>query len=193
MKYKTLIADPPWKYDQPQCVGAAETYYNCMELTDICNMPVKELSASDSILFLWGTWPKIEQAITVAKAWGFEIVTGFPWVKIVGIPRVNLWSELEVKPQYGTGYWIRGCSEYVLICRRGNVSPPEGDYVGLLSENFGHSRKPQNLYEMAEQLPGPYLELFARRKRVGWHAWGNQIESDIALSITPSRQREEER
>jgi N6-adenosine-specific RNA methylase IME4 len=24
-------------------------------------------------------------------------------------------------------------------------------------------------------LPGPYIELFARRKREGWTSWGNEV------------------
>jgi N6-adenosine-specific RNA methylase IME4 len=78
---------------------------------------------------------------------------------------------------------VRGCSEFVLIGRRGNVSPPAGDVVGLLSENFGHSRKPDSLHEYAELLPGPYLEMFARRPRAGWDVWGNQVAGSITLPV----------
>jgi N6-adenosine-specific RNA methylase IME4 len=38
-----------------------------------------------------------------------------------------------------------------------------------------HSAKPDRLYEIAERIsPGPRIELFARRRRAGWEAWGNQ-------------------
>jgi len=33
--------------------------------------------------------------------------------------------------------------------------------------------------------PGPYLEMFARRKRPGWQSWGNEVASDVIL--TPKR------
>jgi N6-adenosine-specific RNA methylase IME4 len=36
---------------------------------------------------------------------------------------------------------------------------------------------------MVEQVsPGPYLELFARKKRIGWHSWGDEVPSDIRLT-----------
>jgi N6-adenosine-specific RNA methylase IME4 len=157
--------------------------YQTMPLEDICRMPIQTLAADDSILLLWATWPKLAEAMHVIESWGFRYLTGLPWIKIVGEPRRNLWGDLDIKPQYGIGYWVRTCSELVLIARRGNVSPPEGGSIGLLSENFGHSRKPDNLYDYAERLPGPYLEMFARRPRPGWDSYGNEIVGGIALEV----------
>jgi len=72
------------------------------------------------------------------------------------------------------GYWVAGCSEYVLIGRRGKVSPPNTDnYLGLIGPAFEHSRKPDDVHDIAENLPGPYLELFAHRTRAGWTVFGN--------------------
>ena len=43
------------------------------------------------------------------------------------------------------------------------------------SRKRGHSRKPDELYQIIEQCsPGPYLELFARFGRHGWEQWGNE-------------------
>ena len=91
---------------------------------------------------------------------------------------MNFWGEWDIKPQYGVGFWVRGCSEPLFIARRGKVSPPTDGFIGLLSENLRHSRKPENIYHYAEQLEGPYLELFARRPRQGWDSWGNEIKSE---------------
>jgi len=45
------------------------------------------------------------------------------------------------------------------------------------------ARNPKAFQDIVESVsPGPYLELFARRKRPGWYAWGNEIESDIELA-----------
>ncbi len=116
-------------------------------------------------------------------AWGFQYKTGFPWIKILDEPRMSLFGDMIIKPQYGVGFWVRGASEYVAIGTRGKVSPPNSGFVGLLSENFQHSRKPENIYEIAESLPGPYLELFARRRRDGWDAFGNEIEGSVNLEV----------
>jgi N6-adenosine-specific RNA methylase IME4 len=131
---------------------------------------------------LWCTWPQLQEGIRVIAEWGFSYVTGFPWVKIIGQPQVDLWGQLTIRPTYGVGFWARGCTEMVLIGRRGQVSPPDLGWVGLLSPNYYHSRKPDNLYQYAESLPGPYLEMFARRARSGWDVYGNEAPDSIALS-----------
>jgi N6-adenosine-specific RNA methylase IME4 len=83
---------------------------------------------------------------------------------------------------YGVGYWVRGCSEFVFIARRGHVSPPSQEgFLGLMSPNLQHSRKPDSVHVLAESLPGPYLELFARRPRDGWDTFGNEVERELPL------------
>lgn len=183
MKYATLIADPPWQYRNRGVEGSADSEYPTMTTGEICALPVSALAADDAVLLLWATWPMLlADAPKVIAAWGFEYVTGFPWVKLSGDPRRNLYGEWEYKPQYGTGFWVRGCTEPVLVCRRGNAKPEDaGNFCGIVSENFHHSRKPENLYEYAEAHPGPRCELFARRPRVGWTTWGNEVERTITL------------
>ncbi len=183
-RYGTIIADPPWSYRNAGCRGAAENHYPVMSIDDICRLPIAELADSDCALLLWATWPQLEEAMRVIQAWGFEYVTGMPWIKIVGDPTPTLFGEFHIKPQYGIGFWVRGASEPLLIARRGNAKPPTGGWIGLLSENLQHSRKPDNLYEYAECLPGPYLELFARRKRDGWDSWGNEVKNDLVLEAS---------
>lgn len=177
-KYRVILADPPWSYNNSGTRGAAANHYPTMSIDDICALPVTRLAAPDCALFLWATWPLLPEAMRVIQSWGFEYVSGFPWIKIIGHPSVSLWGELEIKTQYGVGFWVRGASEPLLIARRGNVSPGNGQFVGLLSENLRHSRKPENIYHIIEKLDGPYLELFARRPRTGWTSFGNEIDGD---------------
>lgn len=173
--YSTILADPPWAYANAGCRGAAANHYPTMTLSQISALPVSDMAAKNAVLLLWATWPQLCEGLEVIKAWGFEYITGFPWIKIIGDPSKTHWGEWNIKPQYGVGFWVRGCSEALLVARRGKVSPPINGFIGLLSENFSHSRKPENIYHYAEQLNGPYLELFARRKRLGWDSWGNQL------------------
>jgi N6-adenosine-specific RNA methylase IME4 len=45
-----------------------------------------------------------------------------------------------------------------------------------------HSQKPEHFLDVVEQVsPGPYVELFARRRRLGWDVWGNEVESTVTL------------
>ncbi len=168
-RYGVIIADPPWPYDNPKShqprLGGYT--YPTMTMQEILAMPVPALAADNCILFLWGTGPKIDEAVATRRAWGFKPITMFPWVKLTTSGR----------PRYGPGHWVASCSEYVLIGRRGKVHPPHPPlYLGLLGPALGHSRKPEAVHDLAEQLPGPYLELFARRPRPGWTVFGDSIE-----------------
>jgi N6-adenosine-specific RNA methylase IME4 len=161
-RYGVIVADPPWLYEQATTTlqGTTGHHYRDLSIDDLCTLPVSQVAAKDSILILWCTWPQLTEALRLVEAWGFKYVTGFPWIKITGQPQVNLAGAINARPQYGVGFWTRGCSEPILIARRGNVSPPKNGWVGLLSQNFQHSRKPENIYDFAESIPGPYLELF---------------------------------
>jgi N6-adenosine-specific RNA methylase IME4 len=161
--YGVVVADPPWSYDLALGEGTAEAEYELLCDKDLVDLPVPV--ADNATLLLWTTWPKLELGMEVVKAWGFDYVTGFPWVKMNGKININ----------YGVGYWVRGCSEPVLIGKRGDVSPPKQQgFLGLMSPNLHHSRKPASLHEIGESLPGPRCELFARRDTEGWDCYGNQ-------------------
>jgi len=47
-----------------------------------------------------------------------------------------------------------------------------------------HSEKPPEVRLAIEELMGdvPRIELFARERVTGWAAWGNEVESDVALT-----------
>tara|TARA_R110000744_G_scaffold337011_1_gene442284 strand:- start:1646 stop:2251 length:606 start_codon:yes stop_codon:yes gene_type:complete len=165
-KYGVVIADPPWLYRCADTNGTADKEYDLLDDQAIYNLPVSDVALPDSVLLLWTTWPKLTEGMQTMEAWGFEYVTGLPWVKMRG-----------KSFSYGVGHWVRGCSEPILIGRRGNVSPPRQEgFLGILSPNLGHSRKPESLHQIAEALPGPYLELFARRRRAGWTCIGNELD-----------------
>ena len=81
-KYSIIYADPPWSYNDKKCVGAAEKEYKSISLSDLCSLPVKEIAAKDCVLFLWATYPKIEDALSLIRAWGFEYKSiAFQWIK----------------------------------------------------------------------------------------------------------------
>ena len=179
-KYKLILADPPWAYRNTytNCSdwGQVSRHYGVLQTSEISEMPVNKVADTDSVLLLWVTWPLLLDGVTVLNSWGFEYVTGFPWVKATDVSN-DLWGKLTFRVRLRIGYWVRGCSEVIMIGKRGAASPPNLPFVGLLSPNVSHSRKPDSIYEYAESLPGPYLELFARRLRPGWDSWGNEIEA----------------
>lgn len=184
-KYGVILADPAWNYNNAGCRGAAENVYPTMSDADIARLPIAQFAANDCVLLMWATWPKLQEACLPAmKAWGFDYVTGFPWIKVTDVSN-TLWGDLEFSVPYGVGFWARGTSEPMLIGRRGNPKPPPNGFVGLLSPNLHHSRKPDSIHHYAMSLPGPYLELFARRRHSpDWDVWGNEVKSDIVMGVS---------
>lgn len=183
MNYQVILADPPWSYNNAGCRGAAANEYSTMSLEELKELPVKNVTAPDCVLLMWATWPKLDEAcLPLMKAWGFDYVTAFPWVKVTEVSR-TLFGKLEIKVPYGVGFWARGCSELLMIGRRGSPKPPPNGFIGLLSPNLFHSRKPESIYHYAESMNGPYLEMFARRTRPGWDAFGNEVDSIILGSV----------
>jgi N6-adenosine-specific RNA methylase IME4 len=176
--FGVILCDPPWFYSNKGngagFNGTAHDHYSEMTAYDICALPVADLAAPHSVLILWATWPCLTDAFRVIEAWGFNYVTGLPWIKLQERPWIDLWGEEHIKPSYGTGFWVRGCTEPILICRRGHPKIPTIGACGILAERMEHSRKPDSIYELAEAMDGPYIELFARRARKGWVSWGNE-------------------
>ena len=74
-KYGIVYADPPWRYDMKRGNGVAENHYPTMSIEEICALPVTDLAARDSALFLWATFPQLNEAFRVIEAWGFKYKT----------------------------------------------------------------------------------------------------------------------
>lgn len=177
-KYGVIVADPPWSYKNAGCRGAAGNQYDTQADDWVHALDVPSLAADDCVLLLWSVWPKLPECIETAARWGFEYKTGLPWIKVSSVSN-DLFGETRIDCPYGIGFWVRGASEPLLICTKGKPKPPPNGWVGLLSPNLHHSRKPDSVYQLAESMPGPYLEMFARRRRPGWDAFGNQVEGSI--------------
>ncbi len=180
--YRTILADPPWPYDQPltgHARGGALKHYDTMTIDDIKALPVAALAAVDCQLWLWTTNSHLHEAFHVIEAWGFEYRGRREWVK-------GHASGGKLVLEIGLGYWIRGASESLLLATRGNprskLTGPHGA-TGLaissvlLAEKGEHSAKPERSYIDIEAMSEePRLELFARRRREGWTSWGDQLE-----------------
>ena len=105
--YQVIYADPPWRYEQKRLQGAAEHHYPTMSIEEICGLPVAEIAAKDSLLFLWATFPQLPEALRVISAWGFKYKTlAFLWLK--KNKKADSWF-------YGMGFWTRGNAELCLL------------------------------------------------------------------------------
>lgn len=164
-EYRCIVADPPWTFRNPGAtLAAAQRHYPTMTLDELRAPPVERAAAADAHLWVWGVNGLMEHAHAVVRAWGFEPLTIVTWHK----------------PRPGVGHYLRNSTEHVILASRGRPlvparKPTSTCYKWPARE---HSRKPDELFQLVEQVsPGPYLELFARRKRAGWTTWGNELAS----------------
>ena len=175
-KYGIIYADPPWRYSQKGPRGAAENHYPTMTIDEICTLPVSEIAANDSVLFLWTTFPQLPEALCVISAWGFGFKTvAFVWLKQ---------NKKALSWFYGLGFWTRSNAEICLIATKGKPKRLSNKVHQLIiSPIEGHSKKPDITRDKIIELMGdlPRIELFARSKTEGWAVWGNEVHSDIAL------------
>ena len=176
-KYNIIYADPPWRYADKGCNGNAESHYNTMSQKDICNLPVSQLALPDCVLFMWGTYPMLPEALETIKAWGFDYKSiAFQWVKL---------NKKNGKPFYGLGRWTRGNTEPCLLAVKGKPKRIDNSIFQLIQTPIErHSKKPDIVRQKIVQLVGdlPRIELFARQQVPGWDAWGNQVgQSDFEV------------
>jgi len=172
MKYRTIVADPPWFYERSTGLGgtrAAADNYPTMTNAEIAALPVADMADDSAHLYLWVTNPRLFREAgdecgprDIMEAWGFRYTTMLTWHKL-GAP--------------GMGWYFRGDTEHVLFGFKGEAPIPTDLRVSnhFAAARSGHSRKPDRFYEIVERVsPAPHLELFARRRRFGWDVWGNE-------------------
>lgn len=193
--FKAIYADPPWRWESwgkyrgqraglaPKGDRSADKHYDTAETDDIAAMPVADLAADDCVLFMWATWPMIDHALDLIRAWGFEYKTcAFCWTKADG-RQMQMFDE-SIKADMLLGYWTRANSEPCLLATRGKPKRINADVrQGIIEPRREHSRKPDCVPARIERLvEGPYLELFARTQRQGWTVWGNQTDKFAAAA-----------
>lgn len=178
-KFNIIYSDPPWSFDTYSDKGkgrSPEQHYSVMTIADICALPVSDIAAKDSILFMWATYPRLPEAFEVIRAWGFSFRTvAFTWVKL---------NPCGIGFALGLGFWTRANPELCLLATRGKPRRASGNVPNLIIAPRGrHSAKPPEVRERIVRLVGdlPRVELFAREKAPGWLVWGNQVQSDIDL------------
>lgn len=183
-KYQIIYADPPWEYKQSgsktSSRGMAKQHYPTMNTQDICDLPVKEIATENAICFMWATFPNIEQALKVMKAWGFEYKTAaFVWVKKNRKSQTNFW---------GMGAYTRANAEVCLLGISKNTKAKtqvinNGVHQIIEEPIERHSKKPDITRELIVKLLGdvPRIELFARQNTNGWDVWGNEVGEEVTI------------
>ncbi len=179
-RFATVLADPPWQFTNRTGKMAPEhkrlARYATMDLPDICALPVADISAPTSHLYLWVPNALLPEGLAVMAAWGYAYKSNLIWHK----RRKDGGSDGR-----GVGFYFRNVTEVVLFGVRGKnartLQPGRTQVNFLSTQKREHSRKPDEIYPVIEACsPGPRIELFSRGIRPGWATWGNQAEADYA-------------
>ena len=153
-----------------------------MSVGEICKLNIAEVAADDCVLFLWATFPQLQEALQVIKAWGFKYKTvAFVWLKQ---------NKSGKGWFFGLGFWTRGNAEICLLATKGKPRRKSASvHQFLISPLRGHSQKPDEAREKIVELMGdlPRLELFARNGTDGWDVWGNEVVSDVQIKSCPEK------
>ena len=168
IKFKTIVADPPWRYRNVKTGGSMKSgsaaKYPTLSLEEICALPVKEISDKNSVLCLWVPTPLLDHGFEVMKHWGFHYKTAIYWRKL---------------GRLGMGFWLRGQVEPCLVGVRGRVKAWRLQKPNIIqSHPREHSRKPEEFWELIDPIViDPKIELFCRgTPRSGWYGWGKDCE-----------------
>lgn len=185
--YSTIVVDPPWDHSDATGLSMAgggrlnqgadwagltkktKIPYPAMSVQQIADLPVDILAEASAHLYLWTTNRYLHEAYHVAEKWGFVPVKPLVWVK---------------NPKGFMGGTFTSSAEFVLFCRRGTL--PHLARAGRqwwLWARGTHSAKPEAFLDLVEQVsPGPYLEMFARRNRLGRDTWGNESLGHVEIA-----------
>ena len=174
-RYGAILADPPWRFETWSAKGrgrSADRHYPVMDLAASRPCPSASWRRAGCRALPVVIWTMLPCALEVIAAWGFRYKTcGFDWMK------ADPAQHPVVVPSMGCGFWSRANTEPCLLATRGHPKRLHADVrQAILTPRRDHSRKPACVHERIERLvAGPYLELFARERRAGWDAWGDEV------------------
>ena len=182
--YKTILIDPPWKYGVwgKASIPRSKNHipkdepmpYKTMNIEEIKSMDIKSLADENCELYVWVTQKYLPEIFNIINEWGFKYCQTLTWCK---------------NPM-GTGQGGVYCptTEFIILARIGRmpkVVRKNTTWFNIKRTNK-HSKKPEFFQDLIETLSDePRLEIFARRKRIGWDVWGNEVDSDIKIEDSP--------
>jgi len=175
-KFRTILADPPWQFQNKTGKVAPEhkrlNRYTTMTLPEIIELPVSEVADAVAHLYLWVPNALLPEGLKVMAAWGFNYKSNVVWHKV----------RKDGGPDgRGVGFYFRNTTELILFGTRGKhartLAPGRSQVNIIRTMKREHSRKPDEQYQIIESCsPGPFLEMFGRGGRKNWTTWGNQAE-----------------
>lgn len=163
-KYKVIVIDPPWNYQDDSVYDAdgfrGTCLYPTMSIEQIkeIKLPVED----DCVLWLWTTNKHIFDCRDILNEWGFEIKSIVTWDK----------------EHIAIGRWLRSQTEHCILAIKGKPYFNNTKWSTLIREKrTTHSTKPEIFYKMVDEIcAGRKLDYFARKKREGWDVYGDEVK-----------------
>lgn len=181
-RYSVILADPPWPAGFKglrKWRSEITEKYNTMSLEEISTLDIPSIAKENCSLLLWCTHTTLPNAITIMRSWGFKYHCVITWDKCGGFSVAGFHRRTE--------FCIYGYKGKMNIKKTGKFIP-----TLITEKKRKHSIKPSVLYDMIDlSFPKDRIELFARRKRSGWDAWGNEVECDINFNNYPNPKADE--
>lgn len=181
MPYATVVIDPPWpialvghyrsRSNRPQRLP-----YQTMSVSEIAALPIHDLLAKGGHAYVWATNSTLRAAFDLLDSWGLSFHLVLVTVKPSGIA-----------PSRGYVF----ATEFCLLAFNGRPMLPfrkmgRLNWLRAVSGRGRHSSKPDAFYDLITEVsPGPYADIFARKSRLGWHVWGNEVESNVEWPVSP--------
>jgi site-specific DNA-methyltransferase (adenine-specific) len=150
-----------------------------MSMAEIKALPLADLADKNAVLFMWCTFPYLNEQIKLFEHWGFRYRTlGFSWIKT---------NPVNHQPFFGVGYYAKSNCEVCLMGMKGQLKPISNRVSSvIIAPRREHSQKPDEARSRIVELFGdlPRLELFAREQAPGWQAVGQAVDGlDINESL----------
>jgi N6-adenosine-specific RNA methylase IME4 len=175
-KYNVILLDAPWHYNsranhKTRFRGGVHGHYPTMKMEEIKALNLDSIADDNCALFMWCTFPYVDEQIKLFEHWGFTYKTvGFVWVKT---------NKHNDNPFFGVGHFTRANAELCLFGMRGKL-PTASNRVSsvVIAPREQHSKKPDIVRDKIVELFGdvPRVELFARQNTNGWDCLGNDID-----------------
>ena len=171
--YDLIYSDPAWSYDKKVGQGIADEQYNTMSIEEIAGLRVGDLLKEDGLVYMWITFPFLDQIPYICESWGLEYVTvGFNWIKL----------NIDGTPFFGIGHHTKSNGEVCVILRKGKGLQVQDNSISqvIMTRRDKHSKKPHACYTHLERLypNASKLEMFARHRREGWGVWGEEAPKE---------------
>jgi len=170
-QFDAILMDPPWQLATHAPTRGVAIAYQQLPDQFIEELPIEKLQ-KNGFIFIWVINNKYVKAFELMKKWGYTFVDDITWVK----------QTVNRRMAKGHGYYLQHAKETCLVGKKGE------DPVGcrhkissdvIYSVRRGQSQKPEELYEMIEELipNGKYLEIFGRKNNLRdyWVTIGNEL------------------